>query len=71
MNQERLYEILRPDSAGMHAKIFRGVHHSMVAAGIAVMLTDTVEPWREAHGQLFEYAFHLISVFLSLSFCCA
>jgi hypothetical protein len=55
----------------MHAKIFRGVHHSMVAAGIAVMLADTVEPWRAAHGQLFEYAFHLISVFLSLSFCCA
>ena len=71
MNQERLYEILRPDSAGMHAKIFRGVHHSMVAAGIAVMLADTVESWRAAHGQLFEYAFHLISVFLSLSFCCA
>ena len=71
MNQERLYEILRPDSAGMHAKIFHGVHHSMVSAGITVMLADTVEPWREAYGELFENAFHLISFFLSQNFCCA
>jgi voltage-gated potassium channel len=63
MNQQRLYEILRPDSAGAYARIFRGVHHSMVAAGIAVMLADTVEPWREAHGEIFENAFHLISAF--------
>jgi voltage-gated potassium channel len=35
----------------------------MVVAGIAVMLADTVEPWREAYGQGFENAFHLISAF--------
>ena len=52
----------------MHAKIFRGVHHSMVAAGIAVMLADTVEPWREAHGELFECAFHLTSAFFVAEF---
>jgi voltage-gated potassium channel len=68
MNQERLYEILRPDSAGMHAKIFHGVHHSMVSAGITVMLADTVEPWREAYGELFENAFHLISAFFVAEF---
>src|SRR6266568_4980550 len=68
MNQERLSEILRPDSAGTYASIFRGVHHSMVAAGIAVMLADTVEPWREAHGELFENAFHLISAFFVIEF---
>ena len=68
MNQERLYEILRPDSAGTDARIFRGVHHSMVAAGIAVMLADTVEPWREAHGELFECAFHLTSAFFVAEF---
>ena len=61
MNQERLYEILRPDAAETYARLFRGVHHSMVAGGIAVMLADTVEPWREAYGDLFENAFHLIS----------
>jgi voltage-gated potassium channel len=35
----------------------------MVAAGIAIMLADTVEPWREAYRDLFEAAFHLISAF--------
>ncbi len=68
MNQERLYEILRPDSAETYARIFRGVHHSMVSAGIAVMLADTVEPWREAYGELFENAFHLISAFFLAEF---
>jgi voltage-gated potassium channel len=39
------------------------VHHSMVAAGIAVILADTVEPWREAYGGLLESAFLLICAF--------
>ena len=63
MNRERLYEILRPDSAGAAARTFRAVHHSMVGAGIAVMLADTVEPWRAAYGGLFENAFHSICAF--------
>jgi hypothetical protein len=61
-------ERLRPDSAGMHAKIFHGVHHSMVSAGITVMLADTVEPRGEAYGELFENAFHLISAFFVAEF---
>jgi voltage-gated potassium channel len=68
MNEERLYEILRPGAVGTEARIFRAVHHSMVAAGIAVMLADTVEPWREAYGELFENAFHLISAFFAADF---
>ena len=35
----------------------------MVAAGIAVMLADTVEPWRAAHGDAFADTFHFVSVF--------
>jgi len=63
MNEQRLYEILRPDSAGRRARIFRLVHHAMVAVGIAVMLADTVEPWRQAYGALFDNTFHVISAF--------
>jgi voltage-gated potassium channel len=63
MNEESLYEILRPGFEGMRAKTFRVVHHSMVAAGIGVMLADTVEPWRQAYGEAFATAFHLISAF--------
>ncbi len=40
----------------------------MVSAGIAVMLADTVDPWREAYGELFENAFHLISAFFVAEF---
>jgi voltage-gated potassium channel len=63
MNRERLYEILRADSAGTAAEIFRGLHHSMVTAGIGVMLADTVAPWRDDYGELFAIAFHLIAAF--------
>lgn len=63
MNRERLYQILSPGSAGTAARIFHGAHHGMVAGGIAVMLADTVEPWRDAFGELLEYSFHLISAF--------
>src|ERR1700747_1817052 len=63
MNRERLYEILRPDSAGIAARVFRGAHHAMVAAGIAVVLADTVELWRETFGPLFETSFRLVSAF--------
>jgi voltage-gated potassium channel len=62
MNREHLWEILRPDGTGTAARIFRGVHHSLVAAGIGIMLADTVEPWREVYGELLENAFHLICV---------
>jgi hypothetical protein len=34
MNEERLYEILGPDSVARHGRIFRLVHHAMVTAGI-------------------------------------
>jgi voltage-gated potassium channel len=63
VNEARLYEILRPDSAEALGVIFRALHHSMVAAGIAVVLADTVEPWRAAHGEAFADAFHFVSVF--------
>lgn len=36
----------------------------MVAADLAAMLADTVEPWQAAHGEAFADAFHFISVFL-------
>jgi voltage-gated potassium channel len=63
ISDKRLYEILRPGSAGTRARIFRAVHHLMVGAGIAAMLADTVEPWRAAYGAVFADIFHLISIF--------
>lgn len=63
MNDGRLYEILQPGSAGTCARTFRAVHHLMVVAGIAVMLADTVQPWRAVYGMVFAGIFHMISVF--------
>jgi voltage-gated potassium channel len=40
----------------------------MVVCGIAVMLADTVAPWREVYGELFGYAFHLVSGFFIAEF---
>ena len=44
MNEGRLYEILRPETAERRARWCRTVHDAMVAAGIAAMLADTVGP---------------------------
>jgi voltage-gated potassium channel len=63
LSEARLYEILRPDSTETPGIIFRALHHSMVAAGLAVMLADTVEPWQAAHGEAFAVAFHFVSIF--------
>ena len=60
---EHLYELLRPGSVGIRARMFRAVHHFMVVAGIAVMLADTVQPWWVVYGTIFANIFHLISVF--------
>lgn len=68
MNEERLYEILRPGAMQSKARLFRAVHHSMVAAGVVVISADTVEPWRAAHGEAFTDAFRLISVFFIAEF---
>jgi voltage-gated potassium channel len=63
MRCEGLYEILQPGSGGRSGRLFRAVHHSMVVAGVVVMLSDSVEPWREAHGASFAHIFHIVSVF--------
>ena len=63
MKSDHLYEILRAGSTGGQATAFRIVHHSMVTAGIAVMLADSVEVWRDNYGPLFAFAFHAVSTF--------
>ncbi|MBO0736163.1 MAG: cyclic nucleotide-binding domain-containing protein [Alphaproteobacteria bacterium] len=68
MNRSRLYDLLRPGASGSSARIFRAMHHAMVAAGVTVMLVDTVEAWRQVYGVLFENVFHLISAFFVAEF---
>jgi len=64
MDRERLYEILSPDTLGSGScRIFRIIHHAMVALGIAIMLADTVASWRETHPELLDIGFHLVCAF--------
>jgi voltage-gated potassium channel len=63
MDEERLYQILHPETRALPARIFRGVHHAMVAAGIGIMLADTVTEWREAYGGALEAGFQIVCAF--------
>ena len=63
MGEERLYRTLHPETRDPAARIFRAVHHAMVAAGIGIMLADTVVPWREAYGAALDAGFHIVCAF--------
>jgi voltage-gated potassium channel len=63
MDEERLYQILHPETRDPAARMFRGVHHAMVGAGIGIMLADTVGQWREAYGAALEAGFQIVCAF--------
>jgi voltage-gated potassium channel len=63
MDEQRLYQILNPETRDPAARIFRAVHHAMVAAGIGIMLADTVAEWREVYGGALEAGFQLVCAF--------
>jgi voltage-gated potassium channel len=60
MECERLYQLLQPEAAGAAARVFRVAHHAMVAAGIGIMLADTVAPWREAWDGALDAGFQIV-----------
>jgi voltage-gated potassium channel len=63
MDEERLYQILHPETREPAARIFRIVHHVMVAVGIGIMLADTVAQWREAYSEALDAGFQLVCAF--------
>ncbi len=63
MNWQRLYRILQPETPGGRARVFRAVHHAMVAAGIAIMLADTVADWRQAYSRVLDIGFQVACAF--------
>jgi voltage-gated potassium channel len=63
MNEERLYQILQPETRETTARIFQGVHHAMVSAGIGIMLADTVGEWREAYADALDAGFQIVCAF--------
>jgi voltage-gated potassium channel len=63
MDGERLYPLLQPDEPGFASRVFRGAHHAMVAAGVCVMLVDTVDVWRLAWADALDASFHIVCAF--------
>lgn len=63
MYRRRLYLLLQPESPDNAARIFRVVHHLMVAAGIAIMLTTTVAEMETAYGQGLAIGFYVVAAF--------
>jgi voltage-gated potassium channel len=63
MDRRQLYALLQPGNPDAKARIWRGIHHVVIAAGIAIMLALTVEEWREAYGDLLTDLFDVIAGF--------
>ena len=70
MSWERLYRILQPETSGTIARIFRAAHHVMVATGIAIMLADTVKPWRQGHHRVLDIGFQIACGFFFAEYMC-
>lgn len=68
MERRRLYLLLRPESPDPAARIFRIVHHLMVAAGIAVMLSATVAPMEASYAGLLAAGFYIVAAFFLAEF---
>jgi voltage-gated potassium channel len=68
MDREHLYEILRPDSPTTTARLLRGLHHALAAAGLGVVLAGTLDEWREAYAAPLDAALYLISAFFAAEY---
>jgi voltage-gated potassium channel len=63
MDRAFLYNLLQPGSAGAATRLWRGAHHTMVAAGIGVMLALTVPELHADYGTWLSSAFYVIAAF--------
>jgi voltage-gated potassium channel len=63
MYRRRLYLLLQPESPGNGARIFRIVHHLMVAAGVAIVLAATVPEVHAAYDRALAIGFYVVAAF--------
>src|SRR3982074_2610717 len=63
MDRRRLYMLLNPDSPARAARLFRLVHHVLVAIGIAAMLADTVPIIAADYDPVLRGAYYLVGAF--------
>jgi voltage-gated potassium channel len=63
MYRRRLYLLMQPESPGSGARIFRVVHHLMVAAGVGVIMMATVASIEASYGRALATGFYVVAVF--------
>ena len=63
MSGARLDRLFDPQSRATDARVFRAVHHVMLAAGIGIMLVDTVPPWRQNGADALDTGFWIVCAF--------
>ena len=63
MDRRRLYRMLDPDSPDRTARLFRVVHHVLVALGIAAMLADSVPLVEADYDPILRAAYYLVGAF--------
>jgi voltage-gated potassium channel len=68
MYQRQLYRLLQPGNPEVGALAWRGVHHTLVAAGIGIMLALTVPECRLAYGDSATDAFDAIAAFFVIDY---
>jgi voltage-gated potassium channel len=63
MDSQRLYRLLQPGDPETAARMWRWLHHAMVAAGIGVFLALTVAEWRGDYGIELAIVFFIVAGF--------
>src|SRR5438874_7165591 len=63
MDRRRLYMALNPDSPDQAARVFRVVHHVLVALGIAAMLADTVPFVAADYDPVLRAGYYVVGIF--------
>ena len=63
MDRRRLYRMLDPDSPDRAARLFRVVHHVLVALGIAAMLADSVPLIAADYDPVLRAGYYLVGAF--------
>lgn len=63
-----LFRLLDPEASGTGARVFRGAHHVMLAAAIAIMFAKTEPDWGQDWAQALDQGFRIVCSFFFLEY---
>jgi len=68
MSGERLHRLIDPQSRAIEARVWRAVHHVMLAAGLGIMLVNTLQPWRQSAAGALDVGLWIVCAFFSAEY---